>query len=41
VLIAIDTEGEDKDPGHGELGSRVQVLYVPVAEVAAIEVDDG
>lgn len=35
-LIAIDTEDEDADPGHDDLGSRVVVAYLDRDELIAL-----
>jgi hypothetical protein len=32
-LLAIDTSGKDVDPGLADLGDRVQLLYIPAADV--------
>jgi hypothetical protein len=32
-LLAIDTSGKDIDPGLADLGDRVQLLYIPAADV--------
>ena len=34
-LIAIDTTGEDLDPGESDLGSRVQLVYFDAASLPA------
>lgn len=35
ALIASDTSGQDLDPGLGDLGGRVQILYYSVADDGA------
>lgn len=38
-LIAVDTSDTDADPGEGELGRRVELVYVTASEVAAIDAE--
>jgi hypothetical protein len=33
ALVAVDTSGEATDPGYGDLGDRVQLLYFTAAEL--------
>lgn len=35
-IVALDTSGKDLDPGVNELGSRVVLVYLTAAEVAAL-----
>jgi len=32
-FMAVDTSGQGRDPGAGELGGRVQILYATAAEM--------
>jgi hypothetical protein len=36
MLFALDTSGESRDPGIGELGDRVQLCYFSTAELAEL-----
>lgn len=38
-LMAVDTSGDDTDPGAGELGQRVELVYLTAADVAAIDAE--
>ncbi len=37
VFYVFDTSGSDTDPGQNDLGTRVLLVYVPAADVAAIQ----
>lgn len=36
ALIAVDSSGKNEEPGSGDLGERVKLLYFTAAEVAAL-----
>lgn len=38
-LMAVDTSGDDTDPGAGELGQRVELVYLTAADIAAIDAE--
>lgn len=36
-LMALDSQDEDSDPGHDDLGTRVVLYYLDAEEVAALQ----